>query len=354
MWAISVPSFVQGVVSGQPMHIPDGYLGPWFAIALWIVTIAILGVSAARFRRRLNQRMVPLVALLAAFSFVIMMFNVPLIGGTTGHAVGATIAAIILGPEGATIAVAIALVVQALFFGDGGIVAYGANVLLMGIVMPWAAWIVYRAIAGNAAVTSGRRLVAGAVAGWAALSLAAGLAGVFFGMQPILFHTADGTPLYAPFPLSIAVPAMLIPHMLIASVIEGAVTAGILAFLQRTNPAVLEMNNPSAPQTAGAVNYRPLWIGIAALVILSPIGLLAGGSAWGEWAADQIGDIVGFVPQGLANTQAWTAPLPDYGIEGLAPYVGYILSAALGILIVVAVVWGIGRLVARRTAAEKS
>ncbi|MFN8482064.1 MAG: cobalt transporter CbiM [Anaerolineae bacterium] len=354
MWAISVPSFVQGVVSGQPMHIPDGYLGPWFAIAFWIVSLVILGISATRFSRRLNQRMVPLVALLAAFSFVIMMFNVPLVGGTTGHAVGATIAAIILGPEGATIAVAIALLVQALFFGDGGILAYGANVFLMAIVMPWAAWIVYRAIAGNTAVTSGRRLVAGAVAGWAALSLAAGLAGVFFGMQPLLFHTADGTPLYAPFPLSLSVPAMLIPHMLLASVIEGAVTAGILLFLQRTNPGVLQVNDPAPADGGGRINLRPLWIGVAALVVLSPIGLLAGGSAWGEWAADEIGDIVGFVPQGLADTQGWSAPLPDYSVGDLAPYIGYVLSAAIGILIVVGVVWGIGRLVARRTAQGKS
>ena len=107
MLSISVPAFVSGVVSGQPMHIPDGYLGPWFAMAMWVVSLVILGLSISRFGRRLSQRMVPLVALFAAFSFVIMMFNVPLVGGTTGHAVGATIAAIILGPEGATIAVAI-------------------------------------------------------------------------------------------------------------------------------------------------------------------------------------------------------------------------------------------------------
>ncbi|MFN8471390.1 MAG: cobalt transporter CbiM [Anaerolineae bacterium] len=354
MLSISVPAFVHGAVSGQPMHIPDGYLGPWFAIALLAISLTILGISAARFSRRLNQRMVPLVALLSAFCFVIMMFNVPLVGGTSGHAVGATISAIILGPEGAILAVSIALLVQALFFGDGGILAYGANVFLMGIVMSWAAWIVYRAIAGNTAVTSGRRLVAGAIAGWAALSLAAGLAGLFFGMQPILFHTVDGTPLYAPFPLSVSVPAMLIPHMLVASVIEGAVTAGILAFLQRTNPGVLLANDPSAQESARPMSLRPLWIGIAALVVLSPLGLLAGGSAWGEWAADEIGDIVGFVPQGLANTQGWTAPLPDYSVEGLAPYIGYILSAAIGILVVIAVVWAIGRLVARRTAQGKS
>ncbi len=352
MWSISIPSFVNQVISGQPMHIPDGYLGPWFAIALWIVSLAILGMSIARFGRRLNQRMVPLVALLAAFSFVIMMFNVPLIGGTTGHAVGATVAAIILGPEGATIAVAIALLVQALFFGDGGILAYGANVFLMAIVMPWAAWIVYRAIAGNVSATSTRRLFAGAVAGWAALSLAAGLAGVFFGMQPLLFHAADGTPLYAPFPLGVAVPAMLIPHMLVASVIEGLVTAGILAFVQRTNPKLLETGGASAAQ--GTVNLRPLWVGLAALVVLSPIGLLAGGSAWGEWAADEIEGIAGFVPQGLASTQGWAAPLPEYGLEGIPPALGYIVSAALGILLVIAVVWLIGRLASRRAPQGKS
>ena len=90
-------------------------------------------IGIRKVRQTMNSQSVPLIALLAAFSFVIMMFNIPLPGGTTGHAVGAALAAIILGPEIATIAISIALMIQALFFGDGGVLAIGAIVS----IWPW-------------------------------------------------------------------------------------------------------------------------------------------------------------------------------------------------------------------------
>jgi len=88
--------------------------------------------------------------IIGAFSFVIMMFNVPLPGGTTGHAVGAALAAIILGPEVATIAVSIALIIQAFFFGDGGILAIGANCFNMAVVIPYVSYAIYRTLSKGA------------------------------------------------------------------------------------------------------------------------------------------------------------------------------------------------------------
>ena len=84
-------------------------------------------------KRGLNTHMVPLLSVFAAFSFIIMMFNLPLPGGTTGHAVGVGIAAIVLGPWASILAISIALVIQALLFGDGGITAIGANCFNMAI-----------------------------------------------------------------------------------------------------------------------------------------------------------------------------------------------------------------------------
>ena len=170
----------------------------------------------------MTARSVPLIALLAAFSFVIMMFNVPLPGGTTGHAVGAALAAIILGPEVATIAVSIALIIQALFFGDGGILAIGANCFNMAVVVPYVCRRhLPRGIQGP---HRSDRLDAWSArpsaAGWA-VTVAALLAGIEFGIQPLLFTAADGSPLYAPYPLSVSIPAMVIPHALVASVVEG-------------------------------------------------------------------------------------------------------------------------------------
>jgi len=123
--------------SPQYMHIPDGYLSPVTCLVLILLTLPFWYRGVQKLRQTMNARSVPLIALLAAFSFVIMMFNVPLPGGTTGHAVGGALAAIILGPEIATIAISIALIIQAFFFGDGGILAIGANCFNMAVVLPY-------------------------------------------------------------------------------------------------------------------------------------------------------------------------------------------------------------------------
>ena len=111
--------------------------------------IPIWTVAAVKVKKTLKTKQVPLMALGAAFSFVIMMFNIPVIGGSTGHAVGATLIAILLGPWAACISVSIALVIQALLFGDGGITAIGANVFNMAVVMPFVGYYLYRLICGD-------------------------------------------------------------------------------------------------------------------------------------------------------------------------------------------------------------
>ncbi|MFQ6101892.1 MAG: PDGLE domain-containing protein [Anaerolineae bacterium] len=92
-----------------------------------------------------------------------------------------------------------------------------------------------------------------------------------------------------------------------------------------------------------------LWIGLGILALLSPLGLLASGTAWGEWGSDEFSDMLGYVPQGLAKfAEIWNAPLPDYTVPGLGDVPGYILSAVVGIALVALVGWGLGRLLARR------
>src|SRR5258706_13909938 len=105
------------------MHIPDGYLSPASCAILYAGSAPFWYVALERMKRLLNTQVVPLLAVFAAFSFVIMMFNLPLPGGTTGHAVGMAIAAIVLGPWGAILSISIALMIQAVFFGDGGVTA---------------------------------------------------------------------------------------------------------------------------------------------------------------------------------------------------------------------------------------
>ncbi|AKB55173.1 MULTISPECIES: cobalt transporter CbiM [Methanosarcina] len=217
------------------MHIPDGYLGPYTYVAFWIIMIPIWYYAGKKLNTELKSRQVPLLALSAAFSFVIMMFNVPIPGGSTGHAVGGAIIGIVLGPWAGVIAISVTLVLQALIFGDGGITAIAANCFNMGVVIPFVGYYVYKLISGNSDITSSKRIIASAIAGWCSLTIAAFCTGVEFGIQPILQHTAAGTPLYMPYPLSVTVPAMVIEHAFGFSILEAVITAIIFAYIQRTD-----------------------------------------------------------------------------------------------------------------------
>jgi len=333
-------------LSQTQMHIPDGYLSPLTSLVMFLLILPFWVRGARSLHQRLNARLVPLVALFAAFSFVIMMFNVPLPGGTTGHAVGGALAAIILGPEIASLAISIALIIQALFFGDGGILAIGANCFNMAVVLPYTSYAIYQFIARNSPLDSRRRPLAAIIGGWIGLNLAAFFTAVEFGIQPLLFKAADGTPLYAPFPLSIAIPAMMIPHMLIASVVEGLVTGAVVAYLQRANQPLLMLNlqPQAAAEFAGFKRMRLLWVVLAVLVILTPLGLLAPGTAWGEWSSEQLTQIdpaLKAIPQGLRQLEGlWGAPLAGYDIPALGnANLGYILSAVVGIILIGVVAW---------------
>jgi len=227
------------LVNGETMHIPDGYLGPYTYIAMWIIMIPIWYYAGRKLNSELKSKQVPLLALAAAFSFVIMMFNVPIPGGSTGHAVGAAIIGIVLGPWAAVIAISVALVLQALMFGDGGITAIAANCFNMAVVMPFVAYYAYKLISGGTEITSSRRVIAAAFAGYISLVIASAFTGFEFGIQPILHHTAEGVPLYMPYPLSVTVSAMVLEHALGFGILEALITALIFAYIQRTDTSLL-------------------------------------------------------------------------------------------------------------------
>jgi cobalt/nickel transport system permease protein len=221
------------------MHIPDGYLGPYTYIAMWIIMIPIWYYAGKRLGRELRSKQVPLLAMSAAFSFVIMMFNIPIPGGSTGHAVGGAIIGIVLGPWAGVIAISVALVLQALMFGDGGITAIAANCFNMAVIMPFSAYYVYKYISGNTEFTSSRRVIGAAIAGYISLTLAAGFTGFMFGIQPLLHQSAEGVPLYMPYGLNVALPAMLLEHVLGFGILEAVITALIFIYIQKTDTSLL-------------------------------------------------------------------------------------------------------------------
>jgi cobalt/nickel transport system permease protein len=202
--------------------------------------------ASYRLNKELRSRQVPYLALAAAFTFVIMMINVPAPGGGTGHAVGAAIIGIVLGPWAAVVSITVALVIQALMFGDGGITAIGANCFNMAFLMPFSAYILYRLISGSTPVTAKRRLAAAAVAGYVSLIVAAGATAVEFGLQPLLHPATSGQFTYMPYGLNVTIPVMLGEH-LILGLLEAAVTVLIFTYLVRTDPKMLEMKKPKQP-----------------------------------------------------------------------------------------------------------
>jgi len=222
------------------MHIPDGYLGPATCGVFYAAMLPVWTVASKIVKKTLKARQVPLLAIGAAFSFVIMMFNVPIPGGTTGHAVGGVLVAILLGPWAACIAITVALVIQALSFGDGGITAIGANCFNMAFILPFAGYYLYKAISYNAPINSNRRVIAAGAAGYIALNIAALFTGIEFGLQPLLHHTANGQALYCPYGLNIAVPAMAGEHLLIFGWVEAIMTALVIKYLLKTAPELLE------------------------------------------------------------------------------------------------------------------
>ena len=324
------------------MHIPDGYLGPQTYLALDAVVIPIWVLVARRVRSTLRGRQVPLMALGAAFAFVIMMFNVPVIGGSTGHAVGGTLIAIILGPWAACISISVALVIQALVFGDGGITAIGANVINMAVILPFVGYYLYRLIAGDAPSAS-RRLISAGLAAYVGIVASAIAAGFELGIQPYLAHTAEGQALYAPYGLGVAVPAMAVGHLLFFGWVEAFVTVGVVGVLTKSDPALVAMKPAAKP-------LRWLWAGIGVLLILTPIGVLAPGTAWGEWGGGELQSLVGYVPGNFEKLGAlWKAIMPGYMTPGVSnSLLGYLIAGVIGVGLCAAVGWGLGAVLSRR------
>ena len=222
------------------MHIPDGYLGPTTCGVFYAIMLPIWTIASKIVKKTLKARQVPMLAIGAAFSFVIMMFNVPIPGGTTGHAVGGVLVAILLGPWAACIAITVALVVQALLFGDGGITAIGANCFNMAFILPFVGYYAYRLISAGSQIGSNRRVIAAGIGAYLGINVAALCAGIEFGLQPLFFHTTNGQALYCPYGLNVAVPAMLGEHMLIFGWIEVIVTALVVKYLQKQSPELIK------------------------------------------------------------------------------------------------------------------
>lgn len=210
------------------MHIPDGLMAPLIAGVGWVLAIVIIGIAVKVLDKRIENRQMTLMAVLAAGIFVAQMLNFPIGGGTTGHLVGTALATILLGPYAGMIIITVILIIQALVFGDGGILAFGLNVLNMAVIGSFVAWFVYRGIPEK--FETGRVFAAA----WSSVFIMA----LVCAFQLALSYSISGGD-YG-ISGSIAFPAMTISHILIG-IGEGIITSGVILFISQVSPDMLAM-----------------------------------------------------------------------------------------------------------------
>lgn len=208
------------------MHIPDGFISPKVYVPAYAAAAGLWVYAARRVKRELSEEALPLIAVMTALAFVLMMIAIPLPGGTSVHASGIGILAVLFGVWVSYLSISMVLAIQALLFGVGGVTALPVNAIALGLAGGWAAALGFRLIKNLSLKTA---LFA---AGWLSVIVPAVILAVVLGLQPSIAHTADGTPLFFPFGINITLPAVTIPHALVG-IGEGVLTVLVYQFVTR-------------------------------------------------------------------------------------------------------------------------
>ncbi|MFN3653667.1 MAG: energy-coupling factor ABC transporter permease [Armatimonadota bacterium] len=272
------------------MHIPDGFLSVPVAASTGVISAGVVGTALRRVRPEAEPELAARMGVMAAYVFAAQMVNFPVAAGTSGHLLGATLAAIALGPHAATVVMAAVFLIQTFFFLDGGHTALGANVLNMGIAGTYGGYAVYRSIAG-AAPTPRRSLWATGAAAWFSVMLGA----VLTAAQLALSGTIAG---------GLVFPAMVGVHALIGAG-EAAITVAAVALLWRVRPDLLTGRAESGERRTG---WTWVAVGLALVAVLAPF---ASSSPDGlEWVAGRLGF------EEHARDPGLPGPFPDYSLPG--------------------------------------
>ena len=197
------------------MHIPDGYISPESCIATYAVAVPLWFYGFKKLKEKLNEETLPILAALSALSFIVMMLNIPIPGGTSAHAVGAVAIAILFGPWVGFVSISLVLLIQAVVFGDGGISAWAVNSISMGFIGSFVGYYVFKLL-------KDKTKFAPFIAGYIGIVASATFVGFILGIQPI-FWVSNGHPEYFPFGLKVSLPAMIGAHLLVGFA-EGILT----------------------------------------------------------------------------------------------------------------------------------
>jgi cobalt/nickel transport system permease protein len=299
------------------MHIPDGFLSVPVSLIMWVVSLVAIGFAIRRVGHELGERQVPLMGVLAAAIFAGQMLNFTVVGGTSGHLMGAAIATILLGPWAAVLVLTTVVGVQALIFQDGGLLALGANIFNMGVVGVAVSYFVYQTVRKIAGGRSWGIFAGGFLAAWFSIVIAA--------LAVALELAISGTS-----PANIAVPAMAGIHALIG-IGEGLITLGALSFIYTSRRDLL-----ASGQTRTTSNLS-VWVGglviAIALAVLAPLASTHPDGL--EWVAKQRGFL------DLAKNPVYKI-IPDYVFPGISnEALATIIAGIIGALLVFGVAIGI-------------
>lgn len=209
------------------MHIPDGLLNVATVATTCVVSAGGVGNAVRIANKKLGEKQVPLMGILAAFIFAAQMLNFPVVGGTSGHFLGAALAAILLGPWAAVLIMSCVLIAQCLIFQDGGLLALGANIFNMGIVASFSAYYIYRLVTWLMGSNRRGTLVGGFAAAWISVFLAS----IFCAIELAVSGTS---------PLGVVLPAMAGVHALIG-IGEGLITTAVLGLVLATRADLLQL-----------------------------------------------------------------------------------------------------------------
>lgn len=300
------------------MHIPDGFLSVPVSIVFWILSVAVILIALRQVNRQLGEREVPLMGVLAAAIFTGQMLNFTVVGGTSGHLLGAALATILLGPWAAVLVMTCVVGVQALIFQDGGLLVLGANLFNMAVIGVTVSYGVNRLFRRLLGEEKRGIFVAGFAAAWSSIFIAA--------LAAALQLALSGTS-----PASLAVPAMAGIHALIGTG-EGLITLGALAFLYAARRDLLHIGEPQPRSNT------PIWIGGAIIfIMLAVLSPLASSHPDGLMS---VAHRLGFIEQ--AKTPAF-AIIQNYTIPGVSnAALATILAGLFGALIVLAAVLLLG------------
>jgi cobalt/nickel transport system permease protein len=300
------------------MHIPDGFLTNRIAFSLNVVSGASILYAARRVKVDFSGRLVPVMGVLAAFVFAAQMLNFPIVGGTSGHLVGGSLLAILLGPMAGCLTMTTVVIAQALFLQDGGLIALGANIFNISAVTCFSGYAIFK-ILGRAEAGGRRLLVAAFSAGWGSLMISSACCALEIGLSGAI-------------PLRIGLPTMLGYHAAVG-IVEGMLTAGVLGFLFKVRPDLMKIDEPGGFGIAD-------WIGAVAFVAI-PVCILvaAGGSS---------------LPDPLEKLLASNPPLSESrarseSLSSAARYFDYLARTAVFILLI-----GLGFLAGRLARGRRS